>query len=205
MPVAKLKCKECGDFEYRDKIVKTPYGKFCSVDHAYLFAQDKLNKAKERKLAKARQSQVKKDKVRIKELMSRSQWYKKLQSLVNQWILHVRDFGKPCYTCGTTKQNIKYDAGHRHHAGRGGGDRRRFILENIHKQCSVQCNQYGSGKPKEYDLSLDEEYGEGFSKKLSCISNYPELKEQFPTWQDIENEIIRYRKLLRENGLTPNS
>ena len=62
---------------------------------------------------------------------------------------------------------------------------------------------HGSGMPVEYDLALDAEYGKGFADKLNCVSNYPELKEQFPTWQDIEAEIIRYRKLLRAEGLTP--
>ena len=62
---------------------------------------------------------------------------------------------------------------------------------------------HGSGMPVEYDIQLDIEYGEGFADKLNCVANYPTLKEQFPTWQDIEAEIIRYRKLLRAEGLTP--
>ncbi len=59
--------------------------------------------------------------------------------------------------------------------------------------------------PVEYDLALDEEYGEGFADKLKCVDNYPTLKEQFPTTEDIENEIKRYREMLRAKGLTPNA
>lgn len=211
MAVAKKKCRHCGNYELQTKGVKHPIGFFCSQSHAILFAQDKASKARAKLITKSKQVQVRKvkaqkskDKARLKELMPVSKWWSKLQVLVNQWVLHVRDHGKPCYTCGTENPNIKYDSGHRHHAGRGGGDRRRFITVNIHKQCSVQCNQHGGGMPKEYDIALDAEYGQGFSDKLMCVTNYPTLKEQFPTWQDIEAEILRYRKLLRDAGLTPN-
>jgi hypothetical protein len=55
--------------------------------------------------------------------------------------------------------------------------------------------------PVEYDLALDAEYGEGFADHLCCEANYPTLKELFPNWQDIEAEIYRYRKLLKEAGV----
>jgi len=204
------KCKWCKEYKPADEGVKHPIGWFCSQDHSILFAQDKQEKQKQKQIAKDRQLQVKKEKAqkskdreRLKELTSITKWRSKLQALINQWVVHVRDKDKPCYTCGTTNPNIKYDAGHRHHAGRGGADRRRFILENIHKQCSVNCNQHGSGKPREYDIALDIEYGEGFAEYLNCESNFPTLKDQFPTWQDIEKEILKYRKILRENGLKP--
>ncbi|HHZ70737.1 MAG TPA: hypothetical protein EYN54_10790 [Methylococcaceae bacterium] len=194
-----LICKQCRDYFPRGDMLKTPFGNFCSVEHKLLGANKKLVVIKKDK----RKVQRKKDKLRLEELKPRPKWYAKLQVLVNQWIVHVRDSDKPCYTCGTENPNIKYDAGHRHHAGRGGGDRRRFVKENIKKQCSVNCNQHGGGMPVEYDAALNKEYGPGFSDKLACVVNYPELKEQFPTWQDIENEIKRYRELLRAEGLKP--
>lgn len=173
---------------------------YCSKDSMIKWAI--ANQAKGRN--KIKKVERKATRQRTKELMTRIQWFSKLQRLINQWVVHVRDKGKPCYTCGTSKPNIKYDCGHRWHAGRGGGDRRRFILENLHKQCSMQCNQFGGGMLREYDLALDIEYGEGFADKLACVANYPELKEQFPNWQDIEAEIIRYRAILRDNGIKPN-
>jgi hypothetical protein len=166
-------------------------------DHAKKLAKLKQEGAKKEKAVKKRH------KAREKELLPITKWRSKLQTVVNQWVVHVRDKGKGCYTCGTEDPSIKYDAGHRHHAGRGGADNRRFLLSNIHKQCSVQCNQYGSGKPREYDKALDEEYGEGYADFLNCPVNFPSLKEQFPTWHDIEKEIDRYRFLLRENGIKP--
>ena len=211
MPVTKVRPSKCSNCRNKLPVaVNTGIYRFCSYDCAVSFAQDKANKDHARKLAKAKQVQVKKvkaqkskDKARLKELKPPSQWFNKLKTLVNQWVLHVRDHGKPCFTCGTTNPNIHYAAGHRHHAGRGGGDRRRFITMNIHKQCNVQCNNHGGGMPKEYDIELDNEYGPGFSDHLACEANYYTLKEQFPTWQDIEAEIFRYRKLLRDSGLTP--
>ncbi len=170
------------------------------------YEKNRLAAAKQAsRIIKRKAKEVKRqDTKKKKELTTRSQWYSRLQALVNQFTTKVRDVNKGCYTCGKTN-DVKYDAGHRYHAGRGGGDRRRFVLENLHKQCSVQCNQHGGGMPVEYDKALDVEYGEGFAEYLKCEANYPTLKEQFPTWQDIEAEIIRYRQLLRDNGIKPNA
>lgn len=189
MAVGKRKCKSCG--EYVRVFIVTPKGVFCNFDSAAKWGY--ANKAKGASIQY--KAQKKKDDVRKKALMTRSQWYTKLKTEIHKWVVHVRDKDKGCYTCGKTDPSVKYDCGHRHHAGRGGGDRRRFIEENLHKQCSVNCNQHGSGMPVEYDLALDNEYGEGFSDKLRCVDNYPTLKEVFPTHHDIELEIIRYRKL----------
>ena len=55
--------------------------------------------------------------------------------------------------------------------------------------------------PVEYDKALNKEYGEGFAEHLSCVANYPTLKELFPTHYDIELEIKRYKKLLKEGDI----
>jgi len=195
------RCKICKDkFEARFFLQKTCVEPKCLAEWSEQDMKKKLNTTKKVKDIEYKIQKVK-DTQRKKELMTRSQWFTKLKTVVHKWIVHVRDKDKGCYTCGKTDQSVKYDAGHRHHAGRGGGDRRRFIPENIHKQCSVNCNQHGSGMPVEYDIALDAEYGEGFAGRLSCEANYPTLKELFPTWQDIELEIIRYRKLLKDAGV----
>jgi len=193
MANSKRKCKKCGE-HVRQYIVVNNLA-FCSNESAIKWAFANKQKG----AAIKAKSQKKKDVVRKKELLTRSQWYTKLKIQLHKWIVHVRDKNKACYTCGKTNPNVKYDAGHRHHAGRGGGDRRRFIPENIHKQCSVNCNQYGSGMPVEYDKALDAEYGDGFADHLSCVANYPTLKELFPTHYDIELEIDKYKKLIKES------
>jgi len=201
MANSKKRCRACKEYDYTEKMVLINGSYYCSINEATKHGY----KNKEKGKVIIQKIQKKKDQVRKKELTSITKWRSKLQKLINQWIVHVRDKNKPCYTCGTINPSIKYDAGHRHHAGRGGADRRRFVLENIHKQCSVNCNQHGGGKPREYDIALDLEYGKGFADHLNCEANYSTLKEQFPTWHNIEAEIIRYRKLLRDNGITPNA
>jgi hypothetical protein len=194
MAVGKRKCKSCGD--YVREFVKTPKGVFCNFDSAVKYAIANKPKGAEIK----RKAQKKKDTERKKQLRTRSQWFTLLKKEVHFYVVHIRDKYEGCFTCGKTDQSVKYDAGHRHHAGRGGGDRRRFLLENIQKQCSVNCNQHGSGMPVEYDIALDNKYGDGFAANLQCVDNYPTLKEQFPTHKDIELEILRYRKLIRDES-----
>ena len=195
MSNSKRKCKKCGN-HVREYVVINNMA-FCTFEAAVKYAS--ANKAKGAKIKQ--KEQKKKDVIRKKELMTRTEWYTKLKTYIHRYIVHVRDRDKGCYTCGKTSTGVKYDAGHRHHAGRGGGDRRRFIPENIHKQCSVNCNQHGSGMPVEYDKALNKEYGEGFAEHLSCVANYPTLKELFPTHYDIELEIKRYKKLLKEGDI----
>ena len=195
MSKSKRKCKKCGN-HVREYVVINNMA-FCTFEAAVKYAS--ANKAKGAKIKQ--KEQKKKDVIRKKELMTRTEWYTKLKTYIHRYIVHVRDKDKGCYTCGKTSTGVKYDAGHRHHAGRGGGDRRRFIPENIHKQCSVNCNQHGSGMPVEYDKALNKEYGEGFAEHLSCVANYPTLKELFPTHYDIELEIKRYKKLLKEGDI----
>ena len=195
MSNSKRKCKKCGD-HVREYVVINNMA-FCTFEAAVKYASE--NKAKGAKIKQ--KAQKKKDVIRKKELMTRTEWYNKLKTYIHRYIVHVRDKYKGCYTCGKRSKHVKYDAGHRHHAGRGGGDRRRFIPENIHKQCSVNCNQHGSGMPVEYDKALNKEYGKGFAEHLSCVANYPTLKELFPTHYDIELEIKRYKKLLKEGDI----
>jgi hypothetical protein len=192
MANSKRKCKSCG--EYVRVYVITPKGVFCNIDSAVKYSY--ANKSKGAEIQ--RKEQKKKDTVRKKALLTRSQWYNLLKTQIHRWVVHVRDKDKGCYTCGKTDPSVKYDCGHRHHAGRGGGDRRRFIEENLHKQCSVNCNQHGSGMPVEYDEALDIEYGEGFAARLACVTNYPTLKELFPTHRDVELEIIRYKQKIKD-------
>ena len=129
-------------------------------------------------------------KVRTKELRSRTEWYNLLQTEVNRYVRN-RDINEPCCTCGTTNHGIKYDAGHCF--TRAARPDLRFNIHNIHKQCSVKCNQHGSGMRHEYKLFIDNKYG---PNHFDWLKGYHRpLNEEFPHWTDIEKEIIRYRKL----------
>jgi len=160
MPVAKLKCKHCGDYQIRDKVKKTPFGNFCSSNHAIEFAQDKYKRDIERKKKKAEQSQVKKEKAvrtdlkgRKEKLKSASDWNKEAQAAVNKYI-RFRDHGKSCISCGhisEQKRGGTMEAGH--YRSRGSASHLRFNLLNIFLQCS-RCNRYLSGNVVEYRKEL---------------------------------------------------
>lgn len=185
-------------------MICVPAGKFCSDKCLFEF----LDKKKDQQIAKAKKMNAEFAKVAAlpkrkqkEHLMSRSDWYDRLQKLVNRYVVHVRDKGKPCCTCGTTNPNIKYDAGHCF--TRGARSELRFELTNIHKQCSFNCNMHNSGRQAEHKVFIAEKYGKEQLEKMEDRTQWQTLKEQFPHTDDIKKEISRYRKLLRDNGLTP--
>lgn len=202
MPNRTLKCVSCKDRFPRETMIKLPIGNVHSIECAQDYAVKALEKLKRKKVAlhrkevKAVKKSHREDKERVKK---RSEWLDNLQTLVNQWVVHVRDKNKPCCTCGKTTQGIKYDAGHM--ISRGNNPALRFELTNIHKQCSINCNKHGSGMRKEYELFIIEEYGQNHLDWL--CGPHKLLKEQLPHYTDIKAEIKRYRVLLRESGLRP--
>jgi hypothetical protein len=198
----KKRCLACKKYFNAEDGLSLPIGFFCSFSHATEYAkkkQDKLRAKEKKKVDDVTKEERKQSKERLKELRTRSKWYDMLQTLVNQFV-RWRDRNEPCCTCGTTNPNIKYDAGH-FHTKKARPDIR-FELKNIHKQCSQNCNVYGSGMRNEYEKFIAKKYGQEQVDKLARVG--PSLKEQFPNWQDIELEIKRYRKLLRSVGIKPN-
>ena len=206
MANSKKKCTGCKSRFIADNMIKLPAGFFHSIDCAKDYAQAKSAKARAKQLAKVkRETKVKEkadrakhkaDKERVKK---RAEWLDNLQSLVNQFVVHVRDKNEPCFTCGKSN-NVKYDAGH--YRSRGACKELRFELTNIHKQCSVNCNQWGSGMRSEYREAIIKKYGEDHLIWLD--GPHTKLKDQFPHYTDIKAEIQRYRTLLRSKGLKPN-
>lgn len=196
----KCKCKQCAEYVNKESGVKTPAGFFCCFDHAIQFANEKSRKNSDRQAAKERRVQQGKDKEERKALRerkialrTRNDWFDILQEEVNRYV-KLRDHGEPCCTCGTTNPYIKYDAGH--YRTRGGVPELRFELTNIHKQCSVNCNQYGSGMRAEYQEFIRNKYGQ---KHLNWLDGpHPSLKEQFPDIESIKAEIKKFRALNKE-------
>lgn len=188
-------------------MIKFPAGYFHSIDCSIKYAIAAQGRQRARQLAKTSANIKKKektaralhrqDKERVKR---RGDWLDQLQALVNQYVMHVRDVGKPCCTCGTMKLGIKYDAGHCF--TRASRSDIRFELTNIHRQCSIRCNVYGSGMRKEYKDFIIKTYGQDHWGWLEEVK--PSLKEQFPDYHAIKKEIARYRTLLRDNGVKPN-
>lgn len=206
--MAKSKCKWCENRIETDEGIKTPVGFFCDIEHAFKYGSENKDKGRKKLIAKRNSDKKQKEKKEVartrqrkKELMTRTEWYNKYQKLVNQYITKVRDVNEGCCTCGSTSQNIKYDAGH--FFTRASRPDIRFELTNIHKQCSIKCNAHGSGMRKEYAEFIVKKYGKEHLEWLECEANHKALKEQYPHWSDIEKDIDRYRGLLREGGVNP--
>ncbi len=204
MANAKLKCKCHGEYILREKLFITPKGKFCSYElmREWCDKQTKKRhgtaarkvKAADNKVIKAKKAKHIAEK---KELITRSEWYQKLQLVVNRYV-KWRDRDKACCTCGTCGDHLKYDAGH--YIAVGKNMDLRFELTNIHLQCSIKCNVFGRGMPVEYGEFIKAVYGVGhynwLHTKFLCHKPHPTLREQFPTTNDIELEIKRYRELV---------
>lgn len=117
--MAKSKCKQCQNRMETGEGIKTPAGFFCSIEHAYLFGNKMKEKGRKKLLAKRKQEKQAKVKAereraaqRRKELLTRTQWFNKLQSLVNQYVTKVRDVNQKCCTCDRATFTSSFDAGH---------------------------------------------------------------------------------------------
>jgi len=168
---------------------------YCSIECLYGHTKAKRIESDAKKERKA----MKEAKERVKP---RKDWLDKLQTVVNQYVQYVKDKGEPCCTCGSNKAGVKYDAGHCF--TKGARSDLRYELTNIHRQCSNYCNVNNSGFQGKHKEFIAAKYGAEHLAKLEDHTQWPTLKETFPTHHEIKAEIVRYRKLLKDNGLTPN-
>lgn len=200
MANSKKQCKHCRKYFPADDMFKVPAGTFCTFDHAIEFANNEKEKQQKKDIEWKQDFQKRLSNNKPAEVvMTRTDWYDKLQALVNQYVNNVRDKDKPCCTCGTTKPTIKYDAGHCF--TRAARSDLRFELTNIHRQCSHYCNVNNSGRQSEHKQFIADKYGAAHLAKLEDRTQWPTLKEVFPHIDDIKLEIDRYRKLIRAAGL----
>ena len=148
------KCKCCKKKLDNTDGVIVNLSRFCGYDCAVKWS---LNDVKETK----HKEQKKKDKVRLEELKTASDYVKEAQAAVNAWV-RWRDRDKPCISCDSFPTNDglikgqRVDAGH--YRSRGAAGHLRFNLSNIHKQC-VRCNRNLSGNVVEYRIRLIERSG----------------------------------------------
>jgi hypothetical protein len=190
MANSKRKCGNCNKRFAVETMFIAYTQAFCSKQSYIDYCVKNLQSLK----VKGRNIQERAIKIRHKEatkkLRTRTAWYDLLQTEVNKYVRN-RDANKPCCTCGTTSKNIKYDAGHCF--TRGSRPELRFNVTNIHKQCSVNCNQHGSGMRLEYQTFITDKYGPNHFEWLK--SYHRPLSEEYPHWTDIEKEIQRYKTL----------
>lgn len=126
-----------------------PLQQCCSPECAYLYNKEKLDKETTKVWIKERG--------RIKAgLKTPTDWLDELRYWFNKFI-RLRDKDYPCISCGTFKPHIKYDAGHFWAAGNYSF--LRFHEDNVHKQCSRNCNKEKHGNVGEYRVNLIRKIG----------------------------------------------
>ena len=121
---------------------------------------------------------------------------KKAKEELHRWIVHVRDAEKPCISCGNQNPNIKYDAGH--FLSVGAHKNLEMEPRNIHKQCSLNCNQHLSSNRAGYEAGIIERYGQ---EELDWLLG-PHEPRRYRAHDYLEIRD-KYRELNRAAGVLP--
>lgn len=141
-------------------------------------------------IAKAKETQWKKRKKRMKEqLKTTSDYVKEAQKWVNKFV-RLRDKDKGCVSCGAPLLN-KYDAGHFFSAGGHGSVR--FDLRNIHAQCTF-CNQWQHGNLFNYHKELLNRIGSEEFNKLEMKSKGVHKHDQ----EELKSLIKEFKQKCKE-------
>ena len=153
----KCKAKDCGNMFNQFSSTQIA----CSVRCA-------LNLVLEKK-AKAYKAETRSMKREHNE-NNRAHQLKLTQATFNSFI-RLRDTGKPCISCGTTKP-VQFCAGH--YKTVGGNPELRFNEINVHGQCNKNCNLSLSGNIIEYRKGLLKRIG---PDKLDWLEGPHEAKK----------------------------
>jgi hypothetical protein len=138
--------KKCGkQFTPERNFQKTCFNTMCAYGYVNQQAEIKKEKDwnKEKKIIKGK-------------MMSLSDHLKDLQENYFNPYIRERDKGNPCISCKTTQSN-RWDAGHWWPAGNY--SYLRFNEDNVHLQCSFNCNRSKHGNVNEYRINLIEKIG----------------------------------------------
>lgn len=176
------KCKECGSvFTPKYSTVQSCCSVSCSIAYSKTIKDNK--EAKEWSIEK---------KERKEALMTHPEWLKLLQVTFNTFI-RIRDAKEPCISCDTNKTNIKYDAGHFFSVG--GFPSVRFDEDNVHKQCSNNCNVHLSANIHEYQPRLIKKIGLERFEALEYRARNTSLKISIP---EIQEKIKEYKEKIKQ-------
>jgi hypothetical protein len=119
-----------------------------------------IDKAQEaRKRQHKQETKTRKDKIKTK-----TEWLTEAQTAFNQYI-RARDHGLGCISCGTTKQDIQYHAGH--YRTRKAAPQLRFDEAQVFLQCS-SCNNHLSGNLINYRRELIGRIGQAEVDRIEC-------------------------------------
>ena len=166
------RCKECGvKFKPVQFLQKYCKGNDDCLAAEGMYMLDKFKKTKAKE-------QRKETKAMKESLLTHKDYIKMLQVVFNTYI-RTRDKDLPCISCDTMA-NVKYDAGHFYPTTY---QYLRFNEDNVHKQCSNNCNLHKSGNFQEYAPRLEIRIGFERVQKLHhdrhkrLELSIPELKE----------------------------
>lgn len=185
----KRKCVICGtQFE---KDINKVFKNWCS-DECAIEVYKKKKPSIEKKILKQEKQKEKAETQKIKEgLKTHPELLSDLQDIFNTFI-RLRDKDQPCISCGTMSTSIKYDAGH--YYSRKGYSGIRFDEDNVHKQCSNNCNNHLSGNFPEYTIQLPKRIGQERFDAL-VQRRHVELKLSIP---EIKEKIDHYKQKIAE-------
>lgn len=139
-------CKSC-----KKKYVQQRFGQVCcSPLCAAMYAREQ----RERREAKAKVEERKKDRAKLVAMKPLSYWRNLAQRDVNAYV-RERDKDKPCISCGRF-HNGQWHAGH--YLSRGAHPELALEPRNIHKQCAP-CNNHLSGNQANFRKGLIERIG----------------------------------------------
>lgn len=181
MKVKPKKCRHCGNtFTPTYSTTQVTCSVNCSISYS-----------KFKEIKKQAKQWAKEKKERKTALMSHSEWLKLLQVVFNTFI-RERDKKDGCISCETTA-NVKYDAGHFFSVG--GFPNVRFDEDNVHKQCSNNCNVHLSGNIHNYQPRLIEKIGIKRFEALELRARKSQSKLSIP---EIQEKITEYKNKIKQ-------
>ena len=179
-PVKLKKCKQCGDDFEPFQTMQKVCGPVCAISYAK--EQERIKKEKQDR------AEIREMKKRLK---TKRDYLKDAQKEFNWYIANVRDKNAPCISCGTTKPDIQYCAGH--YKTVGAHSELRFNEDNVHRQCNRNCNMGLSGNIQGYRPALIEKIGLDRVEALENSSGTLDL-----SIEEIEEIRLDYKERNRE-------
>ena len=147
---------------------------------AYVIAErakaERAEEKKDRAAAKVERAETKK---RLRELRPIREFLADAQAAFNAWV-RARDEGLPCISCGDhyppeLGPGGAWDAGH--FLSRGAHPEKRFMEDNVHRQCKV-CNG-GSAKNPAKALTVSQRYAIELQRRIGP-ERYAKVLEPIP-------------------------
>jgi len=130
----------------------------------------------------------------MKKAKTTGQLIKQLQPIYNRWI-RLRDFDKPCISCGEYFEFDETDAGHFY--AKSGYSGLRFEPNNTNKECR-KCNRFDESHLIGYAENLKAKIGEVEYKELKLKA--ADYKANGKKWSrgELREKIEYYKQKVKE-------